>query len=77
MSEFVNTQRPFAIAVTAGERYRWCACGRSQTQPFCDDSHGPDDRPPIEWIAPTSRIVWFCGCKRADGPLCDGSHKQI
>ena len=29
----------FAIEVKAGKIYRWCACGRSDNQPFCDGSH--------------------------------------
>lgn len=30
---------PFAVNVEQGEDYWWCACGLSQSQPFCDGSH--------------------------------------
>ena len=30
---------PYMVAVEAGKSYWWCACGRSQRQPFCDGSH--------------------------------------
>jgi CDGSH-type Zn-finger protein len=30
---------PYGVTVEAGKRYFWCACGRSQGQPFCDGSH--------------------------------------
>ncbi|MEE8532962.1 MAG: CDGSH iron-sulfur domain-containing protein, partial [Alphaproteobacteria bacterium] len=40
MSEAVVAQkRPYAVAVKAGKKYFWCACGRSARQPFCDGSH--------------------------------------
>ena len=35
----VSQKAPFGVAVEAGKRYFWCACGRSQSQPFCDGSH--------------------------------------
>ncbi len=41
MSEMpqIGGRRPIMIEVEAGKSYWWCACGRSQTQPFCDGSH--------------------------------------
>lgn len=40
MSETVEVQPfPFGVDVVEGREYRWCACGRSRTQPLCDDSH--------------------------------------
>ena len=30
---------PIAVEVEKGKSYYWCACGKSNNQPFCDDSH--------------------------------------
>ena len=30
------TYFPIAYEVEAGKTYRWCSCGASKTQPFCD-----------------------------------------
>ena len=39
MTEPTVAQRwPYLVDLAPGD-YRWCACGRSRTQPFCDDSH--------------------------------------
>jgi CDGSH-type Zn-finger protein len=32
-------EAPFAVQVEQGKDYWWCACGLSQSQPFCDGSH--------------------------------------
>jgi hypothetical protein len=34
----ITQKRPYALELEPGD-YWWCACGRSQTQPFCDGSH--------------------------------------
>jgi CDGSH-type Zn-finger protein len=67
---------PFATEVEQGKVYFWCACGRSNNQPFCDGSHKGTDFSPIKFVADKNRKVFFCGCKAtANQPLCDGSHK--
>ena len=30
---------PCSVLVEGGKNYFWCACGRSNSQPFCDGSH--------------------------------------
>jgi len=78
MSELENNFRPFAVRVEAGRDYWWCACGLSQTQPFCDGSHRLTDLTPTRFTATASRVIFFCGCKQAkDGVICDGSHKNL
>jgi len=67
---------PFAIEVKAGKIYRWCACGRSDNQPFCDGSHAGTGIRPLTYVAEQDGTVRFCGCKQTrHPPLCDGSHK--
>ena len=69
---------PISAEVEAGKSYFWCACGRSQNQPFCDGSHKGTEFTPVRFDAPESRTVWFCACKRTGArPLCDGSHNRL
>ena len=66
---------PYEVTVEAGKKYFWCACGRSQKQPFCDGAHKGTGLVPLPYEAKASGSVWFCGCKKTAGkPLCDGSH---
>ena len=69
---------PYAIEVEAGRQYYWCACGRSQNQPFCDGSHSVTDIIPVQYEATAARTVYFCGCKKSGNkPLCDGTHSSL
>lgn len=79
MSEAVVAQRsPFGVEVEANKEYWWCACGRSQAQPFCDGSHKGTGLSPVQYAVAESDTVWFCGCKHtSDVPVCDGSHKNV
>lgn len=66
------------IQVEAGKTYRWCSCGLSANQPFCDDSHIGTGFQPVLYQASESKIVGFCGCKYTkQPPICDGAHKQF
>ena len=74
----VAQKAPFGVAVEAGKKYFWCACGLSKKQPFCDGSHTGTGLSPLPYEAGESKTVWFCGCKATSSkPLCDGSHKQL
>jgi len=79
MAEPLITQKaPFPVQVEAGRSYWWCACGRSQTQPFCDGSHKGTTFTPREFRVDASELIYFCGCKHsAKMPLCDGTHKRL
>ncbi len=69
---------PVEVNVKAGESYWWCACGRSQSQPFCDGSHAGTGFEPQEYVAKRDRALWFCACKQTKkGPFCDGSHNRL
>ena len=68
---------PYAVDVEEGETYRWCSCGRSDNQPFCDGSHKGTTFSSIPYTATETKTVYFCGCKATGNiPLCDGSHNN-
>ncbi len=79
MTDTVIAQKsPFAVEVEQGRQYWWCACGRSNNQPFCDGSHSVTDIVPVQYDATESTTVFFCGCKNsANKPLCDGTHSSL
>lgn len=68
---------PYTLELDVGT-YWWCACGRSQGQPFCDGSHQGTGIEPVELELAEAQKVWLCGCKHsADKPRCDGAHKKL
>ncbi len=78
MSDAIRaSDTPIPVEVEAGKDYWWCACGRSQSQPFCDGSHKGTDFTPVKFSADKNEKVFFCGCKAtANQPRCDGSHNR-
>ena len=69
---------PCSVLVEGGKNYFWCACGRSNSQPFCDGSHKGTGFTPVKYTAEKKEGVWFCGCKHTGNPpLCDGTHKTL
>ena len=78
MTEPVIAARdPKAVDVEAGKTYAWCACGKSQKQPFCDGSHAGSTFTPVIYRAEKTGTVYFCMCKHSKArPLCDGSHSK-
>ncbi|MBZ0183917.1 MAG: CDGSH iron-sulfur domain-containing protein [Melioribacteraceae bacterium] len=78
MSKPVIAQKePFVLEVKPG-KYFWCACGKSNNQPFCDGSHKGSEFSPVRTeITETKKIAW-CGCKHSSNkPFCDGTHNKI
>ena len=74
----IAQKAPYPIEVQAGEKYFWCACGKSENQPFCDGSHQGSEFTPYAYNAEEDRTVFFCGCKQTAGaPLCDGTHNGL
>ena len=69
---------PYEAQLEAGKTYAWCACGRSNAQPYCDGSHSGTGLMPHVFKAEKTETVYFCGCKAtAKQPFCDGSHAAI
>ncbi len=74
----IASTSPFVVDVEEGKSYFWCACGRSDNQPFCDGSHKDTEFTPVQYQAESSGPVAFCGCKRtANQPRCDGTHATL
>ena len=63
---------PFSVTLKVGRTYFWCACGRSQRQPFCDGSHAGTGLTPVRFAPQVDQAAVLCGCKRtASEPFCD------
>jgi CDGSH-type Zn-finger protein len=74
----VAAKQPISVDLTAGREYWWCACGRSESQPFCDGSHQGTGIEPLGFKVEKSGEHWICRCKQTKTPpFCDGSHKQF
>jgi len=73
---------PVKIKLEKDKVYAWCACGRSNNQPFCDGTHNRTTRAgdirPVRYIPEKTEEVWLCQCKQTKNrPFCDGSHKTL
>jgi len=74
----IAQKSPIPADLEAGKSYFWCACGRSENQPFCDGSHKDTEFLPVKHTAAESEKVYFCACKQTGNPpFCDGTHKNI
>lgn len=81
-----STQRPVCYQlgpclaeVEEGKSYLWCTCGRSTSQPFCDnESHKETGFLPLRYVASATTTIFFCGCKASCiKPLCDNTHARL
>ena len=78
MSEPVIAAKVPAVLELEKGTYYWCACGRSQNQPFCDGSHAGTGFEPVKYELEEDRRVALCQCKHTgNSPLCDGQHKDL
>lgn len=67
---------PYAEQLEPGS-YWWCACGKSQKQPFCDGSHKNTEFEPLKFEVTEEKTYYLCGCKKTKTPpFCDGSHSK-
>ncbi len=74
----VADSKPVPVNLEKGEEYHWCACGRSQSQPFCDGSHRGTDFTPVGFKAEETGEAWLCMCKHTGNPpYCDGTHAKL
>jgi len=74
----IADNKPAKVTLTKGEEYYFCACGRSQNQPFCDGSHSGTSFTPKAFTADDDGEAYLCACKQsANTPFCDGTHKNF
>ncbi|RXP46560.1 CDGSH iron-sulfur domain-containing protein [Lutibacter sp. HS1-25] len=67
---------PIAVELEEGKKYAWCACGLSESQPFCDGKHKGSGMVPQIFTAEKTATKYLCSCKQTkNNPFCDGSHK--
>jgi mannose-6-phosphate isomerase-like protein (cupin superfamily)/CDGSH-type Zn-finger protein len=73
------SRKPYYVELQKGRPYRWCRCGRSKKQPFCDNSHIGTGYEPVTYVGQyDGEEVLFCGCKQTkDAPFCDGTHANL
>ena len=73
----VADTKPVVFEIEAGTYY-WCACGKSNNQPYCDGSHMGTGMGPMPFTIDEKKRVAMCTCKQTkNSPFCDGSHKDL
>lgn len=74
----VADNKPVKVELKKDDEYYFCACGKSQNQPFCDGSHAGTGFTPKSFVAQEDGDTYLCACKHsANTPFCDGTHKQF
>jgi glutamate synthase domain-containing protein 2/CDGSH-type Zn-finger protein len=74
----IAAKKPAKVDLKTGEKYFWCRCGRSASQPFCDGSHRGTQMTPLAVSVDEDTEAFFCQCKAsANPPYCDGSHTRL
>ncbi|XP_054268442.1 CDGSH iron-sulfur domain-containing protein 3, mitochondrial [Macrosteles quadrilineatus] len=77
----IYDKKPFKIHLQANKRYKWCTCGWSKNQPFCDGTHKNPYMKigfrPVHFTVEEDKEYYLCNCKQtAHRPFCDGTHKR-
>ena len=74
----MGDKRPIIVELEQGMLYKWCACGKTKKEPWCDKSHIGSDVKPIVFTAEASGKKAMCVCKQSGNkPFCDGTHKTL
>lgn len=74
----IAEKKPSKTELKVGEKYFWCACGRSKSQPFCDGSHRGTSIKPLAVSVDQDTEAYLCQCKATGKPpYCDGSHTRL
>ena len=74
----IANNKPTKVKLEKGEEYFFCACGRSDNQPFCDGSHAGTGIKPQRFVAEDNEEAVLCQCKQTGNPpYCDGTHQQF
>ena len=74
----IAKKSPACVHLKLGEKYSYCTCGKSISQPFCDYSHIGGKFEPIHFHSQMEGEANLCMCKHSKNmPYCDGSHVQF
>jgi len=74
----IAAKTPIKVNLKTGDKYFWCACGRSASQPFCDGSHRGTGITPLAFSVDEDDEAFLCQCKSTGNPpYCDGSHTRL
>ena len=74
----IAAKEPAQVVLEQNKKYAWCACGRSEKQPFCDGTHKSTDLKPKIFSAEKAGEAWLCRCKQTKNPpYCDGTHRTF
>merc|ERR1719350_2166000 len=69
---------PYFVELEEKTTYLWCACGKSNTQPWCDGSHKGTGYKPLPFIIRQKRSALICGCKFSERrPYCNLTHLHV
>jgi CDGSH-type Zn-finger protein len=61
-----------------GKTYAWCACGKSDKQPWCNGAHSGSSMAPAVFKSDETKLAAMCMCKQTKNPpYCDGSHARM
>ena len=73
--------KPAEINVEPGKIYKWCSCGLTAVEPFCDNAHREIEGKPfrsIKVIFDKPQVISFCQCKKTKThPFCDDTHLRL
>lgn len=74
MDSELAEQCSYGASDEPGTRW-WCACGRSENQPYCDGSHRGTGIAPVRVDLAQKGEVWYSGSKvTGTSPWGDGTH---
>ena len=69
---------PQMVKLETEKTYAWCACGKSESQPWCNGAHEGSRFSPNVFTAEKSKRVALCMCKHTKTPpYCDGAHADL
>ena len=74
----IADNKPVQVALSKGQEYHFCTCGRSHSQPFCDGSHAATSFTPRVFVPDQDQEAYLCACKHTgNAPFCDGTHARF
>lgn len=69
---------PAMVELEKDKNYAWCACGKSDGQPFCNGAHSGSEFSPTIFTVEEDKKAALCACKQTSNPpYCDGSHAKL